>query len=357
MDGGRGPIFFFIGDGINGVPYESAGQLKPINKIVNLSHISNKASLAASTLNGKIYGVPYALETYDWYYNKGIFNKYHLRVPTTWADFLHVCQVLKKNGVTPIETMGTGFSGSLASLWEWSAVSPSLLGPKYLENLVARKARLTDPVYVHALKDFTKLAQFYEPNWQAVGSAGTEMDSSFALGQVAMIADGGFDVQPGMLKDNPKLDLGEFMSPPLSSGQKPMQFWYPDGYIAMNSHISSPSVEKAAERILQFSATPQFGKLYTANSGEISPIAGVRVPAHYRLQAQAERWIQSDGIPVLYDINGGLGLPPAPKGKNVTAYQAMPTFELGNLELVIEGNLSPQKYAQKLQNAMAWYFK
>jgi ABC-type glycerol-3-phosphate transport system substrate-binding protein len=56
----------------------------------------------AFTVNGKVYGFPFVLEYWPVWYNKKIFNRLGLQAPTTWTEFLTVCERLKKAGVTPI---------------------------------------------------------------------------------------------------------------------------------------------------------------------------------------------------------------------------------------------------------------
>ncbi len=56
----------------------------------------------AMSFNGKAYGLPYVVEYWGVWYNKDIFAKYNLKVPTTWDEFLQVCETLKKNGITPM---------------------------------------------------------------------------------------------------------------------------------------------------------------------------------------------------------------------------------------------------------------
>jgi ABC-type glycerol-3-phosphate transport system substrate-binding protein len=55
----------------------------------------------AFTFNGKVYGLAYVVEYWGVWYNKDVFAKYNLSVPTTWDEFLKVCETLKKNKVTP----------------------------------------------------------------------------------------------------------------------------------------------------------------------------------------------------------------------------------------------------------------
>ena len=69
--------------------------------------------LDQSTVNGKVYGqtVWNTLGT-TWVvnYNKDIFSKLNLSVPTTFADLKSACQKIKATGVTPIyEPMADGW--------------------------------------------------------------------------------------------------------------------------------------------------------------------------------------------------------------------------------------------------------
>jgi raffinose/stachyose/melibiose transport system substrate-binding protein len=42
----------------------------------------------------------------DLYYRKDIFERFNLKVPTTFEEFEQVCATLKQNGITPISTAG-----------------------------------------------------------------------------------------------------------------------------------------------------------------------------------------------------------------------------------------------------------
>jgi raffinose/stachyose/melibiose transport system substrate-binding protein len=81
---------------------------------------------AQSTVNGKVYGLTlWATTATSWVinYNKTIFDKYGLSVPTTYADFKALCQTLVDNGIQPIyEPISDG--------WHHVLWFPEL-GPRY----------------------------------------------------------------------------------------------------------------------------------------------------------------------------------------------------------------------------------
>ncbi len=52
--------------------------------------------------DGRLYAVSYKAEYYGIWYNKILFEKYHLDVPKNYTEFLQVCAELKSNDIDPI---------------------------------------------------------------------------------------------------------------------------------------------------------------------------------------------------------------------------------------------------------------
>ena len=76
------------------------------------------STLSALTIGGKQYGVPYAYYQWGVYYRRDLFAKYGLGEPRTWADFMHVSETLKKNGITPV-TIGTKYLWTAAGWFDY----------------------------------------------------------------------------------------------------------------------------------------------------------------------------------------------------------------------------------------------
>jgi raffinose/stachyose/melibiose transport system substrate-binding protein len=53
------------------------------------------------TINGKVVGVPMESFSWSYLYNKELFDKYGLKVPTTLSEMKQVVETLKSNNVTP----------------------------------------------------------------------------------------------------------------------------------------------------------------------------------------------------------------------------------------------------------------
>ncbi len=59
------------------------------------------------TFKGRHYQIPVGLFCNVIFYNKDQFERFGLKKPRTWKEFLNVCQVLKNNGIEPIAADGT----------------------------------------------------------------------------------------------------------------------------------------------------------------------------------------------------------------------------------------------------------
>ena len=51
--------------------------------------------------NGQVYGVPFAIQVLQMYYNKAIFAELGLEVPTTWDEFIAVNEAIAARGIFP----------------------------------------------------------------------------------------------------------------------------------------------------------------------------------------------------------------------------------------------------------------
>ena len=64
------------------------------------------ACAALSEREGKQYYLPVGYNWNGFYYDKAVFEQYGLQPPTTWDEFLQVCETLWMNGVVPLSMSG-----------------------------------------------------------------------------------------------------------------------------------------------------------------------------------------------------------------------------------------------------------
>jgi raffinose/stachyose/melibiose transport system substrate-binding protein len=101
-----------------------AGVLEDITKdVADLTPKLSPASVAAFTLNGKVYGVPYNMSQVGFMYNKELFAKAGVDGSkiATWDDLLAAVKQLKAANVTPI-LVGGADKWPLHFYWTYLAV-------------------------------------------------------------------------------------------------------------------------------------------------------------------------------------------------------------------------------------------
>ena len=105
------------------------------------------------TVGGKIYGIPWG--TYNAMgvmYNKDVFAKVGVQPPKNYADFLDICEKIKKAGIIPIYEAGkTGWPVQIFSLAGFQTfVLPAIGGADGVTKLGANQLRIKD---IPAIKD------------------------------------------------------------------------------------------------------------------------------------------------------------------------------------------------------------
>ena len=83
-----------------------------INKLTDIVDLSSFSEdmLKYGTVNGKLNGIPIAMNCMSVYINKTIYEQYGLEVPKTWDDFFAAAKLMKKDGIFPL-------SGGSKQMW------------------------------------------------------------------------------------------------------------------------------------------------------------------------------------------------------------------------------------------------
>ena len=239
----------------------------PLNGQSFLKHYTSSA-LDAETYNGKTYGIVSGNYQEGVFYNKAVFAKYHLSVPTTYSQFLAVCRTLKSHGVQPLFT-ALGNVGpvylqfiyyeAMVDLWYPHAPNGNLATA--LEN---GSVKWTDPNWVTAMNEEKAVGQYLEPNY--TGVPWEAMPGDFAKGQGAMLLDGSWDLA-SVQQANPKLQVGYFPLP-FSNTAADNQAYAQDD-LTFSVLNSSPN-KAAAMKWLAFYSSPSVYAQYVKITG-ISP--------------------------------------------------------------------------------------
>jgi multiple sugar transport system substrate-binding protein/raffinose/stachyose/melibiose transport system substrate-binding protein len=165
----------------------------------------------AFTFNGKVYGLADVVEYWGVWYNKDVFAKLNLKVPTTWAEFLNVCDTLKANGITPMEQTVNGRWPTFILFEEMVARQD----PQLYVDLCAGKVKYSDPRVKKAFSVWANLigkGYFTDPSTDLFSDA----PRLFNEGKVAMIPCGSWylTVLTGAGVPESKADI--FVMPPVN---------------------------------------------------------------------------------------------------------------------------------------------
>jgi raffinose/stachyose/melibiose transport system substrate-binding protein len=228
------------------------------------------SAVAAETYKGSTYGLVSGTYQEGVFYNKAIFARYHLSVPTTYSQFLSECQTLKAHGVTPLFT-ATGDVGPVYLQFMYYEAMIDLWYPHDAHLATALEkgsAKWTDPSFVQGMNEEKTVAQYLEPGY--TGVPWESMPGDFAKGQAAMLLDGSWDLS-AIHQANPNVQAG-FFPLPFSNVAADNQPEVGDN-LTFSVLNSSPN-KTAAMEWLRFFSSPSVYAQYVTTTGISSSQTG-----------------------------------------------------------------------------------
>lgn len=196
---------------LNYADFIDAGILEDLSKekeIINRIKPSYVDVLESLEFNNDsaIYGIPYACNAGGVIYNKDIFNEMGLEIPTTWDDFISLCDTLKEKDITPIYySLKDAWTGMVA----WNAITANTQPKDFFTNRRNDETTFGD-VYGDIAEKMKALLNYGHSDNFGVGY--NDGNIAFAQGKAAMMLQGNW-VIPEILKINPDSNLGMFVLP------------------------------------------------------------------------------------------------------------------------------------------------
>lgn len=246
---------------IAALDYDSVPELKTFSRTIMEGAKGRK--------DGKIYGVPFASQTIVIFYNKKLFAQAGVSVPKTWDEFLGVMKTLKDKGILPLANGGKeGWTLEVLA----GAITPNFYGGSTFYEAVTRgQTSFKDPAYTGALAKLLELRPYMPPTFMGVDYA--TMQQLFLNEQAAMFIGGSWEI--GFFKaQNKALEFDVFASPPVKAGTVPWVSSFNDGNYGINA--KTPYMEQA-KKFIRFTATREFGQMFTDLLAQMSAVPGVVV--------------------------------------------------------------------------------
>jgi len=281
-----------------------------------------------------IYGVPFATQGLGIYYNTKIFEQHGISEPSTWDEFLAICQELQDNGVMPL---ANGGKDGWALEVVFAVVGPAFYGATDFYNAVtAGDTTFEDPAFVRALEKTLELKPYMPPGFMGVGYQ--DQRALFYNEQAAMCLAGAWEIG-GFKRENPDLEFGIFAGPPEAEGEIAYVSSFTDGSYGMNKDTSHPA---EALEFMTFLTSLEFGQPFTDLLAQLSCVPGVvcsdpQLNTFIELSANATPYITLCGF--RWEL---------PSGSVVIQ---------GGLQEMFQGSLSPEEVASQLQEAMEEWYK
>lgn len=153
-----------------------------------------------------VYALPYAANCAGILYNKEMFAEHSWEIPTTWEEFIELCETIKSEGITPLYF---GFKDTWTCLAPWNALAVGLT-PSDTCNKVNLGLTTFSNEYVEASEKIKTLLDYAEPNPYAYGY--NDACTAFARGQSAMYPIGSYAI-PQIQSVNPDMQIDSFVFP------------------------------------------------------------------------------------------------------------------------------------------------
>ncbi|WP_094093537.1 extracellular solute-binding protein [Paenibacillus physcomitrellae] len=321
-------------------PYVKGDLFADLDDVLDRPGLKDKffpGTVEAYSVDGKTYALPIELNITPVYYNKEIFAKYNLRVPTTYEEFKQVVKTLASHGVEPI-ALGNKDRWT-GSLW-YMYLADRIAGSDTLSKAINATGTFEDPGLIKAAQEIQNLVDMNAFNRGFNGLSNEEGKAEFMDGKAAMSLMGTWEIPnfttnpdvPQEFKDK----VGFFKFPTVAGGKGDINSWVggPGAglFIAKNSKIK----EEAKKFVAYFVA--KWGEQSVTDAGVI-PATKVDP--------------SSMDLPQIYvDLLGELN-----KASNITLFadvQMKPDaaqVHLNMIQALFGEAVTPEEFAKKHQEA------
>jgi raffinose/stachyose/melibiose transport system substrate-binding protein len=235
--------------------FDPARNLAPLTQDPYVKKL-DKSFLPQVTVGDQTYGVPFGSALGGGVlYNKKVYARLGLKVPTTWAQFIDNSKKIKAAGIAPvIQTYQDTWTSQLLVLGDFHNVSAA--EPDFAQKYTANKAKFaTDP---NAVKGFEHLKQIHDLELK-----NSDFASATLVKGLQMLATGKGAQYPmlstviGAIKtSNPDQlnDIGFFALPGDDASANGLTAWFPNAFYVPKS--TSGDKLTAVKKFVGFAASP-----------------------------------------------------------------------------------------------------
>ena len=206
LAGGAGPDVIGWNEGTSIRTAAKNKQIVSLDRKVPVGRLI-PAARSQVVFDGHVWGSALDAYTVGIYYQRPIFKKHEIKIPTNWAELKAASKKLQDAGVTPWSMPAKDM---IIPYFFYIMAASSILGQDGYKGLRRGARKLTEPQVVRAAQLMIDLQDYYNEGFQAVSYA--EGKALFAQGRTAMLIGGSADYA-GYKQVNPKVDVGVFGFP------------------------------------------------------------------------------------------------------------------------------------------------
>jgi raffinose/stachyose/melibiose transport system substrate-binding protein len=252
-------------------PYVKGGLFAPLDDILGGAELKDKfvpGTTEAYAVDGKTYALPIELNISPIYYNKAIFEKNKIQVPTTYAELQQAIKTLSAAGVAPI-ALGNKDRWT-GSLW-YMYLADRIAGSDTLKKAIEGKTSFDDPDLIKAAAEVQALVDMNAFNKGFNGLSNDEGKSEFMNEKAAMYLMGTWELPnfttnpdiPQEFKDK----IGFMKFPTVENGKGNINSFVGGPGVGLFVAEDSPVKEEAKAFVEYFLA--QWGKDSVTTAGVI----------------------------------------------------------------------------------------
>lgn len=235
-----------------------------------LSNVNEPSLEMTKQEDGGYYALPYSRNYLGVYYNQQMFEDNGLEIPTTWEEFVNVCEVLQEAGITPMGLHGKD-PGRVGHTFQCTTVAWAPNGVELIEQAVAGETKLEGNEEFTEVFNKMKTLLSYS-NADALALSDTACYENFVNGQYAMCITGSY-ARGTIQSINPDLKLGVFPLPNDTQEATKVLSGI-DAAICVSAKASDEEKE-AAYRFLAYLAETENAQIFCDYDGAPSAINGV----------------------------------------------------------------------------------
>lgn len=245
--------------------------------------------------DGKIYGFPFLSVpgVHGFTYNEDVFKQCGVTVPTTWDEFLDICQKIKDNGVTPIHMPKDSWVPQVLMTDNFAKILGKDKVEEFSEKVANNEMKWTDvPEFAEVIDKYLELYEKGYINDDFTSATYDDSISAIAEGKAAMHFNGDF-FAASVLEANPEANINMFAMSMTDGVDVMTQNMSSAGFVAYKKSDNLETVKK----VLNLWATPEYANLYFEGRPAFPAFEGVDggdVPPY--LQDVNEKYIEAGKV-------------------------------------------------------------